>query len=123
MPNISFLRLVILSILIIGVSTGCDNRNPRKLYLSDSVPEVDKKRETKILTAFFGLDNGLTQRARAIYRNAPGLDGMPLVFSHELDPNTLEGFDFAVTTKSGKVFEVEAGSFLPANEEFELRTV
>jgi len=91
--------------------------------LSDSVPEVDKTRETKILTAFFGLDNGLTRRTRVMYRKAPGKDGMPLVFSHELDPNTLEGADFAVTTAKGNVIIVEATSLLPANEEFELRTV
>ena len=48
---------------------------------------------------------------------------MPLVFSHELDPNTLDATDFAVTTQNGSIFEVEAASFLPANEEFELRTV
>jgi len=116
-------QLVLFTVLISGIFVGCDNRNPRKLYLSTSVPEIDKTREAKILTAFFGLDNGLTQRARAIYRNAPGQDGMPLVFSHELDPSTLEGADFAVTTENGTVHEVEAASFLPANEEFELRTV
>ena len=114
-------------LLLIAISfTACNmgnNRNPREIYLSDSVPEIDKTREIKILTAFFGLDNGLTQRARLIYRNAPGQDGMPLVFSHELDPESLEGADFAVTTKNGSVIEVEAASFLPANEEFELRTV
>lgn len=115
-----------LSYLIILFSLtffGCNNRNPRKLYLSESVPEIDKTREPKLLTAFFGLDNGLTQRARAIYKNAPGQDGMPVVFSHELDPNTLEGADFEVTTQDGSAFLVEATSFLPANEEFELRTV
>ncbi len=119
--------LVFITATLIGCGSGTSNnkitRNPRKIYLSASVPEVDKSREIKILTAFFGLDNGLTQRARAIYRKAPGKDGMPLVFSHELDPSTLEGADFAVTTQDGSVFEVEAASFLPANEEFELRTV
>jgi hypothetical protein len=117
------IQTILLSGLIMGILAGCASRNPRKLYLSASIPEIDKKRDIKILTAFFGLDNGLTQRARAIYRKAPGKDGMPLVFSHELDPKTLEGADFAVTTKNGKVFIVEAASFLPANEEFELRTV
>ena len=127
--SVHLFPLITVLILITGIFTGCDNqdnrnnRNPRKLYLSTSVPEIDKTREAKILTAFFGLDNGLTQRARIIYRNAPGQDGMPLVFSHELDPNTLEGADFAVTSQDGTVFEVEAASFLPANEEFELRTV
>lgn len=127
---------MLLSVLITGFLGGCvaatvatvaavksKKRNPRKLYLSDSVPEIDKTREPKILTAFFGLDNGLTFRARAIYRKAQGKDGMPLVFSHEIDPKTLQGADFAVTTKNGTVHIVEAASFLPANEEFELRTV
>jgi hypothetical protein len=117
------IQICLFSGLIIGIFASCDNRNPRELYLSSSVPDIDKTRETKILTAFFGLDNGLTFRARAIYRKAQGKDGMPLVFSHEIDPKTLQGADFAVTTKNGKVFTAEAASFLPANEEFELRTV
>ncbi|MEL6695919.1 MAG: hypothetical protein AAFP89_06740 [Bacteroidota bacterium] len=121
--------LSIILLLCVELFNGCNqvatsnNRNPRKLYLSDSVPEIDKTRETKILTAFFGLDDALPQRARFIYANASGKDGMPLVFSHELDPSTLNGADFAVTTQDGSLFEVEAASFLPANEEFELRTV
>ncbi len=132
----SNIKLMLLSVLITGLLSGCvaatvatvaavksKKRSPRKLYLSDSVPEIDKTREPKILTAFFGLDNGLTFKARAIYRKAKGKDGMPLVFSHEIDPKTLQGADFAVTTKNGTVHIVEAASFLPANEEFELRTV
>ena len=94
-----------------------------KILESKKVPEVDKTRELKILTAFFGLDNGLTRRANIIYSKAYGNDGMPLVFSHELDPSTIEGSDFEVTTKKGNTFIVEAASLQPANEEFELRTV
>lgn len=99
------------------------NLNIAKLHLSNTIPEIDNTRETKLLTAFFGLDNGLDQRSELIYKNAPGQDGMPLVFSHEIDPGTLDGGDFAVTTKNGTVHLVEAASLLPANEEFELRTV
>lgn len=122
-------QLLIILLIISGMIAGCSNpgilgnRNPRQIYLSDTIPDIDRAREARMLTAFFGLDNGLTQRARAIYRNAPGMDGMPIVFSHELDPESLEGADFAVTTQNGEVFIVEAASFLPANEEFELRTV
>lgn len=101
---------------------GCNVLSPQILE-SETVPEVNKSRQVKILTAFFGLDNGLTQRANLIYRKAKGKDGMPLVFSHELDPKTLNGAAFAVTTKNGTVHIVEAASLLPANEEFELRTV
>jgi hypothetical protein len=119
----SLMQLALLSVLIIISFGGCALLFTREILLSDSVPEVNKTREAKILTAFFGLDNGLTQRARAIYINAPGKDGMPLVFSHELDPNTLQAADFTVTSQNGTVYKVEAVSFLPANEEFELRTV
>lgn len=111
------------SLLIFTLSlVGCSIFVP-KIKESKSVPEIDKTRETKILTAFFGLDNGLTAQTRVIYRKAPGKDGMPLVFSHELDPNTIQGSDFEVTTAKGDVIVVEAASLLPANEEFELRTV
>lgn len=46
-----------------------------------------------------------------------------MVFSLELDPKSLDAEDFAITTQNGMVFKVEAASLLPANEEFELRTV
>ena len=111
------------SLLIFAISlVGCSMLAP-KIKESESVPEIDKTREAKILTAFFGLDNGLTGQTRVIYRKAPGKDGMPLVFSHELDPNTIQGSDIEVTTANGSVIVVEAASLLPANEEFELRTV
>jgi hypothetical protein len=100
---------------------GCSMLSP-KILESETVPEIEKSREVKILTAFFGLDNALTKRANLIYKKAYGKDGMPLVFSHEIDPKSLQGADFAVTTKNGTVHIVEAASLLPANEEFELRT-
>ena len=122
--NVHFLRLGLLLFIAIGMSISCDIRGKffREILLSDTVPEIDKTREAKILTAFFGLDNGLTQRARALYRNAPGKDGMPVVFSLEVDPATLDASDFEVTTEDGTIFGVEAVTLLPANEEFELRT-
>lgn len=134
--NESRIKLLVTILLLTGFLSGCvvatvttvaavksKKRSARKLYLSDSIPEIDKTREAKILTAFFGLDNGLTKRANLIYKKAYGKDGMPLVFSHELDPKTLQGADFLVTTKNGDEYIVEAASFMPANEEFELRTV
>ncbi|NJL12372.1 MAG: hypothetical protein HC913_04820 [Microscillaceae bacterium] len=109
-------------IFVAGTYTACSNLK-REVRLSDKVPEIDKSREAKILTAFFGLDNALTQKARALYWKAPGKDGMPLVFSLEIDPATLDASDFQVISKDGTVFGVEAVTLLPAEEEFELRTV
>ena len=110
------------TICISALLVSCSVFTP-KILESDKVPEVDKTRESKIFTAFFGLDNGLTRRANLIYKNAKGKDGMPLVFSHEIDPKTLDAAHFLVTTQNGTVHTVEAASLLPANEEFELRTV
>lgn len=127
MKSLTYSRITSALILasFIGILYGCNKRNgrfKREVFSSESVPPVDKTREVRILTVFFGLDNGLTQRARALYKNAPGLDGMPVVLSHEVEPETLEGADFEVTTRDGSVFEVEYATLLPANEEFELRT-
>jgi hypothetical protein len=109
-------------LILMGITIGCGNFR-RETRLSDSVPDIDKTREAKILTAFFGLDNGLPLGSKALYKHAPGKDGMPLVFSLEVDPSTLDATDFEVTTKNGASFEVEAVTLLPAEEEFELRTV
>ena len=48
---------------------------------------------------------------------------MPVVFSQEVDPETLDHSDFMVTTSDGEDIEVEFVTLKPANEEFELRTV
>ncbi len=122
--NLQFSQLILIVILT-GIFSGCtfvDNRQ-RVVRLSTSVPEIEKSREVKILTVFFGLDNALPRQSRLLYENAYGKDGMPVVFSHELDPSTLDASDFEVTTKNGEVFPVEAVTLLPAEEEFELRTV
>lgn len=132
----SFTKLRLLAVLITIFLSGCvaatvatvatvksKKRSARELYFSDSIPEIDKTREARILTAFFGLDNDLPPRSRIIDKKAPGKDGMPLVFSLEIDPSTMDASDFKVETMDGTVYQVKAASFLPANEEFELRTI
>ena len=95
----------------------------RRVKLSDSIPEIDALREAKTLTAFFGLDNALPLQGILLYRKAFGKDGMPVVFSQEVDPSTLDNTDFEVITKNGAKFNVEFVTLKPANEEYELRTV
>ena len=48
---------------------------------------------------------------------------MPIVFSQEVDPSTLEKTDFEITTASGDKLTPSDITLNPANEEFELRTV
>ena len=91
--------------------------------LSEEIPPIDKTRKAKMLSAFFGLDNALTPNARLIWREAPGKDGMPIVFSHEIDPTTLDASDFKIKTQQGDVRAVEFVSYKPAIEAFELRTL
>ncbi len=111
-----------LMVLILIFTSGSCSMVRREDKLSARIPEIDKQREAKILTAFFGLDNDLPPSARTLYKNAPGKDGMPIVFSLEINPTTLDASDFEVTTKNGTKYIVEAVTLQPAGEEFELRT-
>jgi hypothetical protein len=89
---------------------------------SDLPRELDGH-SAELLSAFFGLDNGLPQRSNAICPGAGGADGMPVIFSHELDVDTLQPGDFRVTTASGNVGQLICVTMLPAIDPGELRTV
>ncbi|MEW5825898.1 MAG: hypothetical protein AB1778_03625 [Candidatus Bipolaricaulota bacterium] len=77
----------------------------------------------EILSAFFGLDNGLPPWANLICRGAAGADGMPVIFAHEIDFETLQPGDFRVTTASGEIGEIYCVTLAPAIDPGELRTV
>ncbi len=94
-----------------------------EIKLSASIPAIDKKREAHLISAFFGLDNQLPWASIVISWSAPGKDGMPLVFSQEVDPETLDAADFEIITEKGYTHFPDVVTLLPANEEFELRTV
>ena len=91
--------------------------------LSEEIPPISQQRKTKVLSAFFGLDNALPLAAIGLSWKAPGKDGMPVVFSHELNPTTIEASDFKIKTAKGNMFDVEVVTLRPAIEAFELRTV
>jgi hypothetical protein len=94
----------------------------RRIKLSETSPAIEKPREAKALTVFFGLDE-LPVFATLLYIKATGKNGMPIVLSQEVDPSTLDNTDFEVTTENGEKYNVEFVTLKPANEEFELRTV
>lgn len=98
------------------------------LDLTDSTRDAGLPRESggqsaALLSAFFGLDNALPRTARLICRGAPGKDGMPVIFSTEIDHRTLQAGDFRVTTASGATGEMRCVTLLPATDAGELRTV
>lgn len=81
-------------------------------------------RDAALISAFFGLDNGLPQRRtdRVACEGAGGADGMPVIFSHEVDIGTLEPGDIRVTTADGVKNPVTCLTLAPADDPGELRT-
>ncbi len=81
-------------------------------------------RDASLISAFFGLDNGLPERnaERVACKGAGGADGMPVIFSHEVDIKSLEPGDFRVTTVSGTIGDVVCLTLAPADDPGELRT-
>ena len=90
------------------------SNNPAAVNVSDQ--------EARLVSAFFGLDNDLPFGANRLCFGASGKDGMPVVFSHTLDPDTLQAEDFEVVTQSGDVRTPECVTLRPAQDPGELRT-
>jgi len=87
------------------------------------VPNAAGGKSAALLSAFFGLDNGLFQVANLICNGAAGQDGMPVIFSAEIDHTTMQAGDFKVVTEAGKTGTMHCVSLLPATDAGELRTV
>ena len=77
----------------------------------------------RLLSAFYGLDNGLGAGINRICPGASGQDGMPVVLSHTIDPETLQPEDFRVFTRSGTERTPFCVTLAPARDPGELRTV
>jgi len=76
-----------------------------------------------LLSAFFGLDNSLPFGANRLCMGASGKDGMPVVLSAVVDPETLQAEDFRVITSSGSESTPHCVTLRPASDAGELRTV
>jgi hypothetical protein len=80
-------------------------------------------RQAELLSAFFGLDDALGRGAnQVICERATGSDGMPVIFSHEIDVTTMQAGDFEVTRASGEIGELYCVTLAPADDKGELRT-
>jgi len=117
-----FIFIIVLLLLAIGLFFWRAN-DRFQIVLSDEIPPIEQQRETRVLSAFFGLDNALPLAAIGLSWKAPGKDGMPIVFSHEIDPESLDANDFMITTAQGNIHEVDVVTLRPAIEAFELKTV
>ncbi len=76
-----------------------------------------------LLSAFFGLDNGLGIGVNRICPGGSGQDGMPIVLSHTVDAETLQPEDFRIVTRSGAEHPPMCSTLFPAGDAGELRTV
>lgn len=118
--------VAVLSCVMAGATPGLADVTSDALIDTTSdaaLPRESDGQTAELLSAFFGLDNALPRAARLICRGAPGKDGMPVIFSTEIDHTTLQAGDFRVTTASGARGEMTCATLLPATDAGELRTV
>ncbi len=108
-----------------GAFKGLTDASPEDTTATEITSDLHSDgRRAELLSAFFGLDSALPGRMSYLLgQKMGGKDGMPVVFSHELDVSTMQAGDFKVTSESGKVGEVSFVTLAPADDPGELRTV
>ena len=75
----------------------------------------------KILTAFYGIDNYLP--ITVYCPGAGAVDGLVIVFSHQIDVSTLDASDFQVISFDSTTYVPDCALLTPAGESNELSTV
>lgn len=85
---------------------------------------VQAQETPTLLSAFFGLDDSrqILLRTALPCQGLSGGDGMPVIFSHEVDPETLDPEDFRVLRAPGDVGTVGCVTLRPADDLGEFRT-
>ncbi len=134
--SLSIFGLVLISLLVSGCGWfdmaqqannmgALSDATQEDTTITDVVATEDAKgRQAALLSAFYGIDNGLPRMAnRGICKGAAGQDGMPVIFSHEVDTETLQAGDFRIVSASGKVGEIVCVTPAPATDIGELRTI
>ena len=77
-----------------------------------------------LLSAFYGLDGAFGLLSGFfICDGARGMDGMPVIFSHQLDISTIQAEDFEVALADGGAGHVTCATPAPATDTGELRTI
>ena len=109
---------------LIGYTRTLDTYAQTDTTVTDVTAGVDGSgRAAGLVSAFYGLDDGLPYIfGLASCKGAGGQDGMPVIFSHEVDIRTLEPGDFRITTASGQQGKVVCLTLAPADDPGELRT-
>lgn len=105
----------------VALAAGCQSTTGASAPLVVGRTALDDE-PARIVEAFFGLDNALPPRARALSRAAPGRDGMPVTFSRRID-GPIDPEVFTVVTKSGDTMHPMDATLRPADEPSKRHTV
>lgn len=102
-----------------------EDSSPKDSTVTKVGTKQDKQgKKASLVSAFFDLDDSLPpQASRVICDGANYKDGMPVIFSHEIDVKSMQAGDFKITTYSGKIGKVHCVTLAPADDYGELRTV
>jgi len=95
---------------------------PSEITTSENESEPEDP-QSRILSAYYGLDALGPGVNRLCPTPAEGEDGMPVVFSVQINQDTVTADLFAVETASGEVVTPLCASLRPAIEQLEQRTV
>ena len=90
---------------------------------AETAQSVAAEQSARPLSAFFGLDNKLPFGANVLCLGASGEDGMPVVLSHTVNPDSLQAEDFRVVSQSGATNTPMCVTLRPAGDMDENRTV
>jgi hypothetical protein len=123
MPRKALLGAIAILTGLAGCASGVTSEEAQDTTADANLPRALGGQSAELLSAFFGLDSTLPRLASLICSGAPGKDGMPVIFSTEIDPTTMQAGDFKVVSGSGKIGQVQCASLLPATDAAELRTV
>ena len=93
------------------------------VIVADGDQQPSGEQSARPLSAFFGLDNKLPFGANVLCLGAGGEDGMPVVLSHTIKPDSLQAEDFRVVRQSGAIDTPMCVTLRPAGDVDENRTV
>ena len=91
--------------------------------VAEDTQQLSAEQSARPLSAFFGLDNKLPFGANVLCLGAGGEDGMPVVLSHTIKPDSLQAEDFRVVRQSGATNTPMCVTLRPAGDKDENRTV
>ncbi len=91
--------------------------------VAEGTQQLSAEQSARPLSAFFGLDNKLPFGANVLCLGAGGEDGMPVVLSHTIKPDSLQAEDFRVVRQSGTTNTPMCVTLRPAGDKDENRTV